>query len=236
MVTAEYKPSIGPDTAQNTLALTSSAIIEYRRKPNILATGKFSLVQYSDTFRELFRTGPEVTFTTYNPSPLFRDNENYYRAVRVDSSEKQTLSVIFKQTENGLVPDIRRVFKLEDPFANTVAGELVFGGIEVEHSPDQNGKIRSIWKTVLYRGKSIDDLRPFFKGPVGMKDIRLVEQVNGKIGVYTRPRDPENEDLGGDGQIGHRGSDSLDEIEHTPARILEIQNTPLLAFRFPKGE
>lgn len=236
MVTAEYRPSIGPDTARNILPLTSHAIAEHRQKPNVLAAGRFSLAHHSDTFRGIFESLSETTFTTYNPSSIFYDNGNFYRAVRVDSSDGQTRSVIFKQTEDGLVPDLRKVFKLEDPFANTVAGELVFGGVKVVHFPDQNGKIRSTWKTVLYRGTSIDDLRPFFEGPVGMKDIRPVEQANGKIGVYTRPRDPENEDLGGDGQIGYREFGSLDEIEHSPASILEIQNTPLLNFRFPKGE
>ncbi len=205
-------------------------------QPRILNSRTLSFSKHTDFFREVFQSDPDTTFLAYNPSAGFTNAQDLYRAVRVDSSDGKTKSVIFKHTNGDLKPYLERTFDLEDPFAFNIDGEIVFGGVQVDNSFDNEGRVVSRWRTILYRGKTIPELRPFFTGPEGMKDIRLVKRPDGKIGVYTRPRNPGNESLGGDGQIGYREFESLDALEESPASDLEIQNAPLLSFRFPEGE
>ena len=205
-------------------------------RPRILNSRTISFSSFTETFREVFESGPDTTFGTYNPSSAFINPPDLYRAVRVDSSDGRTKSIIFKYTEEGLQPYLERTFDLEDPFASNIDDEIVFGGVAVDKSFDDIGRVVSRWRTILYRGATISELRPFFTGPEGMKDIRLIKRPNNKIGVYTRPRSPENEELGGNGQIGYTEFASLDEIEQSSPSALEIQNAPLLSFRFQKGQ
>jgi len=201
----------------------------------ILNSRTLSFSEHTDFFREAFQSGPDTTFLVYNPSAAFINPPDLYRAVRVDCSDR-TKSIIFKYTKEGLKPHIERTFDLEDPFASNIDGEIVFGGVQVDKSRDNQGRPVSNWRTILYRGKTIPELRPFFTGPEGMKDIRLVKRPDGKIGIYTRPRNLDDEALG-NGQIGYREFVSLDEIENTDSSCLHINNAPLLSsFRFPKDE
>lgn len=213
-----------------------SSPLEHADRPRILKFQKIPFSHFTESFREIFQSGREITFETYNPSAAFRNPPDLYRAVRVDSSDGQTKSVIFKYTNEGLKPYLERTFDLEDPFASNIDGEIVFGGVKVNKSFDNEGRIVSHWRTILYRGETILELRPFFTGPQEMKDIRLIKRPSGKIGVYTRPRSPGNEALGGDGQIGYKEFESLDALEESSSSSLEIQNAPLLSFKFPKGE
>lgn len=205
-------------------------------QPKILNSRILSFSDHTDFFRELFQSRLNTTFLVYNPSAIFTNPPDSYRAVRVDCSDGRTKSVIFKYTNEGLKPHPERTFDLEDPYADNFDGEIVFGGVQVDKSRDTQGRIVSNWRTILFRGKTISELRPFFTGPEGMKDIRLVQRPDGKIGAYTRPRSPGNESLGGDGQIGYREFESLDQLENTDPSSLDIENAPLLSFRFPKGE
>jgi len=205
-------------------------------RPRVINSRKIPFSGFTDSFREIFQSGSNITFETYNPSAVFKSPPDLYRAVRVDSSDGRTKSVIFKYTKEGLKPHLEKTFDLEDPFASNIDNEIVFGGVQVDKSFDNEGRIVSRWRIILYRGRTISELRPFFTGPEGMKDIRLIKRPDGKIGVYTRPRSPGNEALGGDGQIGYREFESLDALEESHASLLEIQNAPLLSFRFPKGE
>lgn len=81
------------------------------------------------------------------------------------------------------------------------------------------------YRTVFYRGKSLDSLQRFAQGPDGMKDIRMVRLQNGKILVLTRPQGviPGTNVDAGPGRIGYVVIDSLTEL--TPQRLLEA---PLL--------
>lgn len=205
------------------------------RLHRILRSQKIPFGRFTDTFKEIFKSGLDATFATYNPSAAFVNPPDLYRAVRVDSSDGVTKSILFKYKDEGLEPYLERTFDLEDPFASNIDGEIVFGGVEVNKSFDNKGRIVSHWRTILFRGKTILELRPFFTGPEQMKDIRLIKRPDGKIGVYTRPRNPGNEALGGDGQIGYREFESLDALERSSSSELEIQNSPLVSFRFPKG-
>lgn len=63
------------------------------------------------------------------------------------------------------------------------------------------------WVTQFYRGYRIDSMHHFSSGPAMMKDIRLIELLDGRIGVLTRPQG----EVGGRGQIGFTIIDSLEE-------------------------
>lgn len=202
----------------------------------VLNSRKIPFSSFTDSFREVFQSGPDTTFVAYNPSAAFINPPDLYRAVRVDSSDGRTKSIIFQHTKEGLKPHLERTFDLEDPSASNIDNEIVFGGVQVDRSRDNKERIVSHWRTILFRSKAIFGLRPFFTGPEGMKDIRLIKRPRGNIGVYTRPRSPGNKALGGDGQIGYREFESLDALERSAASALEIQNAPLLSFRFPEGE
>jgi hypothetical protein len=78
------------------------------------------------------------------------------------------------------------IFTLQDPFITFIRDELVFGGVEVYFDSDDPHYVTS-WRTLFYRGNSISGLKLFAKGPLTMKDIRLVDLEDGRIGVFTRP-------------------------------------------------
>ena len=73
--------------------------------------------------------------------------------------------------------------------------DLVFGGVRI-HQVD-GGRLG--WRTVFFRGSNIFHLEGFFVGPDGMKDIRLCDLQDGRIGVFTRPQGTK----GGRGTIGY---------------------------------
>jgi hypothetical protein len=98
-------------------------------------------------------------------------------------------------------------YNLQDPAICSINEQLVFSGVEVITDPDHPDKIIS-WVTQFYRGKHIDSLRHFASGPGTMKDIRLVELKDGRVGVFTRPQGNE----AGRGQIGFTVIPSIDEL------------------------
>ena len=223
---------------------STSRVVETERahpeQSKILSFRVMPFLEHIEHFREVFQSGPDATFSAYNPSSAFINHPDSYRAVRVDCSDgttNRTKSIIFKDTDDGLKPHTERHFDLEDPFVTNFNDEIVFGGVQVDKSHGRRGQTVSNWRTVLFRGKTIPKLRPFFTGPEGMKDIRLIEKPDGKIGVYTRPRNPRSESLGGKGQIGYTEFESLDHIENSDPSSLDIHNAPLLSsFRFPQGQ
>jgi len=109
------------------------------------------------------------------------------------------------------------VFRLQDPFVTRIGGELIFGGVETFPNPAQPHGIG--WRTVMYRGAGLAGLEPFFVGPDQMKDLRLVEQRNGGIGVFTRPQGAK----GGRGKIGYVRLPSLRDLT-----LSAVEEAPLL--------
>ncbi len=224
-LSVEYRPS----------SLPEAFLVERRPKQTIILNPRvLSFSEHTDFFREAFQSGPDSIFRAYNPSPTFTtESGGLYMAVRVDCGE-MTKSVIFEHTARGLKPHAI-TFDLEDPLAENFGSEIAFGGVQVDKSFDNLGRVVSRWRTILYRGCDIPRLEPFFTGPEGMKDIRLHKRDDGKIDVYTRPRNPGNEALGGKGQIGYRVVESLDELAEADPSILDVRNAPLIPFRFKKG-
>ncbi|MFW5889533.1 MAG: DUF1861 family protein, partial [Bacillota bacterium] len=113
-------------------------------------------------------------------------------------------------------------FRLQDPFITKINSELLFGGVEI--IKDSKSEEIISWKTNFYRGDSINDLEFFAEGPAGMKDIRLIELPNGKIGVFTRPQG----EIGGRGKIGFCSLNSLDELNAENIQKADLLNDQFL--------
>lgn len=128
------------------------------------------------------------TRDVYNICAPFMDYGEPVIAGRVEDRDKESSEVMFfVQRKGEWVPrNGAPVFALQDPFFTFIQGELIFGGVEVYFDSDDPHYVTS-WRTVFYRGHSINELEPFAKGPLTMKDIRLVELIGGRIGVFTRP-------------------------------------------------
>jgi hypothetical protein len=144
----------------------------------------------------------------YNITAPFEDEGELVIAGRVESRDSEHSEVYFFVEEDGdWIPRKNApVFTLQDPFFTRIAGELILGGVQIFPHPTLEGQLG--WRTVFYRGSSISGLREFAKGPDGMKDLRLVELKDGRIGVLTRPQG----EKGGRGKIGWTVISSLDEL------------------------
>lgn len=71
----------------------------------------------------------------------------------------------------------------------------------------------------MYKGSDIFNLKLFFVGPDGMKDLRITELKDGTIGVFTRPQGSK----GGRGKIGFTKIKRLNDLS-----IGVIQDAPIL--------
>lgn len=154
----------------------------------------------------------------YNITPPFKIKRTWYLAGRVEMRDDElgTKIVFFKRGKGQrmwrVIP-LAPVFNLQDPFVSKIKGSWVLGGVQTK----QKGKnVR--FRTLFYRGKDIDNLTKFARGPWGMKDIRLVELENKKIGVFTRPRGGKR----GRGKIGFRVVDYLKDIRPRMLSRVEV--------------
>lgn len=95
---------------------------------------------------------------------------------------------------------------MQDPCISRIAGEWVIGGVRF---PVQLATGETSWRMEFFRGKTLAGLRPLFTGPDRMKDIRLVELADGRVGVFTRPQGAK----GGRGKIGFYIAKNIDSIE-----------------------
>ncbi|CAM4397030.1 DUF1861 family protein [Paenibacillus tarimensis] len=172
----------------------------------------------------------KLTFTgvgsrdVYNITAPFTDEGIVLLAGRVESRDSESSDVMFfAQQDNVWVPQRELpVFQLQDPFITRIGDELIMGGVETYPHPEDEGKL--MWRTVLYRGNRASELHPFFTGPDGMKDIRLVQLDDGDIGIFTRPQGIK----GGRGKIGFTRTATIEELTMeliTEAPLLEGQFT-----------
>ena len=101
------------------------------------------------------------------------------------------------------------IYQLEDPFVSIVQGELVLGGTHVRK---RSGEIENYYG-YFYRGTDLENMYYFTTGPDHMKDIRLVELKDGRIGVFSRPRNEEIvKKYGSEAMIGFAIIDKLDDL------------------------
>lgn len=192
-----------------------------------------TLLQEYNAHAPLAKNAEKLVFTgvgekdVYNITAPFEDEGELVIAGRVESRDSEHSEVYFFVEQDGKwVPrEGTPTFTLQDPFQTHIGGELVLGGVQIYPHPTMENAL--MWRTVFYKGKTIASLQPFFKGPDGMKDLRLVELQDGSIGVFTRPQG----DKGGRGKIGFARVNRLEDLS-----IDLINDTPLLDGQFTDEE
>jgi Protein of unknown function (DUF1861) len=163
----------------------------------------------------------------YNITAPFEDEEELVIAGRVEARDTEHSEVYFFVNRDTVwTPrEGAPVFELQDPFVTRIAGELVLGGVEIFPHPTNDGALG--WRTVFYKGSSIENLKLLFKGPDGMKDLRMAELNDGSVAVLTRPQG----EKGGRGKIGFESIPSLEDLT-----LDVIEEAPLLEGQFAEGE
>lgn len=171
-------------------------------------------------------------FDVYNCSIPFTWKGVEYIYGRVEKREEwaRSWARLFEKTgkdEYTLVRD-HMIYQLEDPYISIIKDELVLGGTHVRK---RRGEIDTYYG-YFFRGNDINDLVYFTTGPDCMKDIRLVELLDGRIGVFSRPRNDEIEKKYGSGaMIGFDIINSLDDLTDDI-----IYNAKPIEGIFDKGE
>ena len=163
----------------------------------------------------------------YNITPDFVWEGEHYIAGRVEKRENELSTVrLFVRTGEdayaAILPELT-FQNLQDPFVTVVHGELILGGVQIVCDPLHPERIFS-WHTLFYRGKRLEDLTLFAEGPSHMKDIRLAELRDGRIGVFTRPQGLR----GGLGRIGFLAVDRLEDINEDSLLQAHIFDTHFL--------
>lgn len=164
----------------------------------------------------------------YNITAPFTDDGETYIAGRVEARDSENSEVMFFTcTDNVWVAnhDFPK-HSLQDPFIVRLRDEWIFGGVQVYFDHQPNKKITG-WKTLLYRGKTIRQLRLAASGPWNMKDIRLTGLSDGTIGLFSRPFGIE----GRKALIGFTTIPSFEELSET-----EIIHAPLFSDQFQNDE
>jgi hypothetical protein len=107
-----------------------------------------------------------------------------------------------------LVPN-SMIYQLEDPYISVIGDLLVLGGTHVRYKV---GDVDTYYG-YFYKGTDINDLYYFTTGPNYMKDIRLLKLIDGRVGVFSRPRNAEiHKQFGSQSQIGFAVINNLEEL------------------------
>ena len=173
-------------------------------------------------------------YDVYNCSIPFSWGGTEYIFGRVEPHGKWASSVtmLFRRTGKDEWTRVLEfgTLELEDPYVARIRGELVVGGTRVMKV---SGKVAS-YRGAFYRdnGKGPLHLEYFTTGPERMKDIRLVELKDGRIGVFSRPRGEDvRKKYGSESVIGFTTIGDLGEL--TPEAV---ENAPVVEGVFGKDE
>jgi hypothetical protein len=144
----------------------------------------------------------------YNPSSPFSIRGEKYHLIRVEPRDNEFDSHIhlckeISKKEWELYDNNLNLNFQQDPFISKIGDEIVIGGVKI--IKNKNHEIN--YKTIFYRGESFEKIKEFASGPIGQKDIRLVD-LEDRIGIFTRPKN--NHD--GLGSIGYTEIESLNEL------------------------
>ena len=178
--------------------------------------------------------GVDEGYDVYNCSIPFTWGGVEYIFGRVEPHDKWASSVtmLFRKTGRDEWTRVLEFGKLEleDPYIQYIRGELIVGGTRV---------MKVSGRVATYRGAFYRDnkrgpmhLEYFTTGPERMKDIRLVELKDGRIGVFSRPRGEDvRKKYGSESVIGFTTVKDLDEL--TPE---VIEKAPVIEGVFGKDE
>lgn len=163
----------------------------------------------------------------YNITAPFLDHGILVIAGRVEKRDSEDSQVFFFIENNGkwAPKENSKVLNLQDPFFTFINDELIVGGVQTFPHPVLPNALG--WRTVFYKGEDINSLEEFLKGPDGMKDLRLVQLQDKRIGIFTRPQG----EKGGRGKIGFTIVNTLEDIN-----IEVINEAPLIENQFAEGE
>lgn len=130
-------------------------------------------------------------YDVYNTSIPFSYQGKQYLFGRVENRTEWAHSWVrlFENTgpdQWSLVPD-SPWYQLEDPYISVIGDTFVMGGTHVVY---KGNKIHTYYG-YFYKGCDIGNLYYYTTGPDYMKDIRLVPLADGRIGVFSRPRNEE---------------------------------------------
>ena len=156
----------------------------------------------------------------YNPSIPFELNGITYMAGRVEDRGSEKSKVMFFREENGnwLLCQDAMVFDLQDPFITWIDDEIILGGVRVDW--DEETGMAKAWYTDFYRGTNLNNLKYFASGPKHMKDVRLIQLKDRRIGIFSRPQGIEVlKKYGCIAKVGFTVVDSLRDV--TPENIEE---------------
>ncbi len=171
-------------------------------------------------------------YDVYNSSIPFEWKGKSYIFGRVERRSDWARSWVrlFEKTGKDdwtLVPD-SMIYQLEDPYVSMIGSEIVLGGTHVRY---KSGEVDTYYG-YFYRGTELDDLCYFTTGPDYMKDIRIVELKDGRIGVFSRPRNKEiMKKFGCESQIGFT---VIEKLEGLTGKIIE--EAPYIPGFFADGE
>lgn len=189
-------------------------------------------IQYVDELLKEFRSGAKPknakrivfnemdNYDVYNPTAPFSYEGKTLMIARVEKRDSEhSEAVFFVKQEDGSYIESTELprYKLQDPYISLIGDTYVFGGTEIFPHPENKNNLW--WRAKFYYGKDLKNMKELTYGPNGMKDIRLIELKDGKIGVFTRPQG----EKGGRGKIGFTIINNLLELD---ARIVE--EAPLL--------
>ncbi len=166
----------------------------------------------------------------YNCSiPFTGTDGRRYMYGRVEDPQEWANSFVRLFVETGkddftVVPN-SMIYQLEDPYIQKIGEEWVLGGTHVRKS---KGKVDTYYG-YFFRGTP-EKMTYFTTGPDYMKDIRLVQLADGKIGVFSRPRGGTYAG-GAKSMIGFTVIEKLDDLD---AKVVE--EAPYIEGLFDEGE
>ena len=148
-------------------------------------------------------------YDVYNPTAPFIYGDKKMICARVEKRDSEiSQAVFFEEAERDVYRPAEgwERYDLQDPSVTKVLGHYVLGGTEVFPHPEHPG--RMCWHTVFYCGTSPEHMERMAQGPEGMKDVRLVELADGRVGIFTRPQG----EKGGRGKIGFTIVEDLSKV------------------------
>ena len=171
-------------------------------------------------------------YDVYNCSIPFTVNGRQFIYGRVEKRGEwaRSRTMLFENTGRDDWTRITNsmIYQTEDPNIAVIGGEIVLGCIFVMYT----GKNMGSFYNMFYHGSDLEDLYYFTTGPANMKDIRLVELADHRIGVFSRPRNQEIiEKFGSESQIGFAVIDRLSDLDGNV-----IANAPYIPGIFGEGE
>ncbi|KKR05833.1 MAG: hypothetical protein UT34_C0002G0340 [candidate division WS6 bacterium GW2011_GWF2_39_15] len=150
----------------------------------------------------------------YNPTIPFMYNGREIVAIRLEPRINEFASIVVfyqKDGKNRWVRDHKLPsFSMQDPFITKTRNEYILGGVKV--TPNPNFPNESNYSTVIYVGKSLENMFLYYESPNKMKGIRILELENRKIAVFSRPQVLSSKDPMGRGRIAFALIDNLTQI------------------------